>query len=42
MNGKARLAFTIPKNAKGKLLRVKVMIKLGAQSSIRVTTFQVK
>jgi hypothetical protein len=40
--GLARLAFTIPKGARGKLLKVKLTIKLGAQSTTRITTFRVK
>ena len=41
-NGVARLAFTIPKNAKGKLLKVHVTIKLAGQSATRIATFHVK
>ena len=41
-NGVARLAFTIPKNAKGKLLKVHVTIKLAGQSATRIVTFHVK
>ena len=40
-NGVARLAFTIPKNAKGKLLKVKLTIKLGGQSATKIATFRV-
>lgn len=41
-SGKARLAFAIPKAAKGKPLKVKVTIKVGAQSTTRVATFRVR
>ena len=41
-NGVARLAFTIPKNAKGKLLKVHLTIKLAGQSATRIATFRVK
>ena len=41
-NGVARLAFTIPKTAKGKLLKVKVTIKAGTQASTRIATFKVR
>ena len=41
-NGVARLAFTIPKNAKGKLLTVRLTIKLGGQSATKIATFRVK
>lgn len=40
--GKARLSFTVPRSAKGKAVKVKVTIKLGAQSTTRIATFQVK
>jgi hypothetical protein len=40
--GTARLAFTIPKSAKGKPLRVKVTIKVGKQSATRIVTYRVK
>jgi hypothetical protein len=39
--GIARLSFTIPTNAKGKLLKVKVTIKLGNKSTTRIATFHV-
>jgi len=39
--GTAKLAFTIPKTAKGKQLKVKVTIKLGGQSATKVATFKV-
>ena len=39
--GTAKLAFTIPKTAKGKQLRVKVTIKLGRQSTTKIATFEV-
>jgi hypothetical protein len=41
VNGKARLAFTIPKSAKGKMLKVQVTIKLGTQSAHKVVTYRV-
>ena len=41
-NGVARLAFTIPKNAKGKLLKVHLTIKLAGQSATTIATFHVK
>lgn len=40
-NGNARLAFTIPNNAKGKLLKVKLTIEYGGRSTTRVSTFHV-
>jgi hypothetical protein len=40
-NGNARLAFTIPKNAKGKLLKVKLTIEYGGKSTTKVSTFHV-
>jgi hypothetical protein len=40
--GTARLSFTIPKSAKGKLLKVKVTIKVGGQSTTRIASFPVK
>jgi hypothetical protein len=40
--GVARLSLMIPKNAKGKLLKVKVTIKLGSQSATKVSTFRIK
>lgn len=39
-SGKARLSFLIPKSAKGKLVKVKVTIKAGAQSATRIATFR--
>lgn len=39
--GTARLSFTIPKNAKGKVLTVKVTIKVGGQSTTRIASFRV-
>jgi hypothetical protein len=39
--GTARLSFTIPKNAKGKQLKVKVTITVGSQSTTRVATFHI-
>lgn len=41
-NGNARLAFVVPKTAKGKQLKVKVTIKVGTQSATKVTTFKVR
>jgi hypothetical protein len=40
-NGIARLALTVPTHAKGKLVTVKVTIKLGAKASTRTATFRV-
>ena len=39
--GTAKLAFTVPKTAKGKLLRVKVTIKSGDQSTTKIATFHI-
>jgi hypothetical protein len=39
--GTAKLSFTIPKTAKGKLLKVKVTIKAGNQSTTRIATFHI-
>lgn len=39
--GTAKLVFTIPKSAKGKLVKVKVTIKVGTQSTTRVANFHV-
>lgn len=39
--GKAKLSFTVPKTAKGKLLKVKVTIEAGTQSTTRIATFRV-
>ena len=39
--GTAKLAFTTPKTAKGKQLKVKVTIKLGSQSATKIATFKV-
>lgn len=41
VNGKARLAFTVPNTAKGKLLRVKVTIRIGSLSRTRIATFRI-
>jgi len=41
VNGKARLALKIPKTAKNKLLKVKLTIKTGKQSTTRTATFLV-
>jgi hypothetical protein len=40
-NGTASLRFTIPKTAKGKLLKVHLTIKLGAPSATRIATFRI-
>ena len=40
-NGTAQLSFTIPKSAKGKLLKVKVAIKVGSLSTTKVATFHI-
>jgi hypothetical protein len=40
--GKARLAFVVPKTARGKQLKVKVKIVTGTQSATKVATFKVK
>jgi len=40
--GTARLAFVVPANAAGKLLKVKVTIKSGRQSATKVATFSVQ
>ena len=40
--GKAKLTFVVPKTAKGKLLKVKVKIVNGTQSSTKVVTYRVK
>ena len=40
--GKARLTFVVPKTANGKLLKVKVTIKNGAQSATKVVAFKVR
>jgi hypothetical protein len=39
--GKAKLAFVVPKTAKGKLLKVKVRIVNGAQAATKVATYKV-
>jgi hypothetical protein len=41
-NGQARLSFTIPKSAKGKLLKVKLTISSGDRSATRVAKFRVR
>ena len=41
VNGNARLAFTIPKTAKSKTLKVQVTIKVGGKSAHRVVTYHV-
>jgi hypothetical protein len=40
-SGKARLSFTVPKTAKGKVLKVKVKIISGAQSASKVVTMRI-
>ena len=40
--GVARLAFVVPISAQGKQLKVKLTIKLGAQSATRIASFAVK
>jgi hypothetical protein len=40
--GVARLTFTVPKGAKGKLLKVKVTIKAAGRSATRIATFRVR
>jgi len=40
--GVATLRFTVPKTAKGKLLKVRLTIKLGTQSTTRISTFRVR
>lgn len=40
--GIARLAFVVPASAEGKLLKVKVTIKSGAQAATKVSTFKVQ
>ena len=39
--GKARLSFAVPRAARGKALKVKVTIKVGARSTTRVATFRI-
>ena len=41
-NGIARLSFTIPRNAKGKLLKVKLTIKTAGRAASTVATFRVR
>jgi len=41
-NGTARLTMRIPKDAKGKLLRVKLEILLGNESARRIATYRVR
>lgn len=40
--GTARLSFLVPKTAKGKLLKVKVTIKVGTKSATRIATYRVR
>jgi hypothetical protein len=40
--GFAKLSFLVPKSAKGKLLKVKVTIKLGTQSTTRIASYRVR
>jgi hypothetical protein len=39
--GKAKLAFVVPKTARGKLLKVKIKIVNGTQSATKVVTYEV-
>jgi hypothetical protein len=39
--GTAKLSFTVPKTAKGKLLKVKVTIKVGNKSTTKIATFHI-
>lgn len=41
-NGGAKLSFVVPKNARGKLLKVKVTIKAKNQSATKVATYRVR
>jgi hypothetical protein len=41
VNGQARLTFTVPKAAKHQLLKVKVIVRLGTESTTRIATFLV-
>ena len=41
-NGVARLSFVIPKNGKGRVLTVKLTIKVTGQSATKIATFPVK
>lgn len=40
-HGVARLSFTIPKNAKGKLLKVRLTIKVSGRSTTKIATFHI-
>jgi hypothetical protein len=40
--GTARLTFTLPRNSKGKLLRVKLTVRAGAESATRVATLRIR
>ena len=40
--GKARLSFVVPNTAKGKVLKVKVTIKVGSKAATRVATYRVR
>jgi hypothetical protein len=40
-SGPNSLVFTVPKTAKGKVLKVKVTIVNGKQSATRITTYKV-
>jgi hypothetical protein len=40
--GKARMAFLVPKAAKGQLLKIKVTIKAGTQSATKAVSYRVK
>jgi len=41
-NGTANVRFTIPKTARGKLLKVRLTIKLGGRSATRIATFIIR
>jgi hypothetical protein len=41
-NGQAKVSFTVPKTAKGKVLTVKLTVTVGEQSATQVATFKVK
>jgi hypothetical protein len=41
-NGKARVVLTVPRSAKHKLLKVRMTVKFGDQSTTRIGTFVVR
>jgi len=41
-DGRARLALRLPTNARHKLLKVRVTIRLGNQSTTRIASFRVR